>query len=146
MWRLISAKLVFLGVAAATMAAAPLVSAAEPVAASARASQETLDATTLRAIFTLRKRRWSDGQPIRVFVLRDDSPAHQAFVKQKLRMFPYQLRQQWDRVVFSGTGAAPQDFDDQESMLRSLASTPNAIGYADVDELPEGVAVIGMKP
>ena len=120
--------------------------AVEPVTASARAAQETLDVTALRAIFTLRKRRWtSDGRPVRVFVLSDDDPLHKTFVKEKLRMFPYQLRQHWNRVIFSGTGSAPQSFDDEPSMLQAIAATPDAIGYSDDESLPEGVAVIEVQ-
>lgn len=120
--------------------------AAEPVAATARASEEVLDSTTLRAIFTLRKRRWSDGRPIRVFVLKDDADIHKQFVKEQLHMFPYQLRQQWNRIIFSGTGVAPQDFDDEASLLDALVSTPDAIGYANPENLPEGVSVIEVQP
>lgn len=120
--------------------------AAEPVVTAARADVETFDLTTLRAVFTLRKRRWSDGQPIRVFVLEDDSPAHQDFVKKRLRMFPYQLRQHWNRVVFSGTGIAPRSFESQEALLNALSGMPNAIGYAEPDALPEGIVVIEVTP
>ncbi len=120
--------------------------AAEPVAATQRVSLESLDDTTVRAIFTLRKRRWSDGRPIRVFVLKDDMPVHKQFVKEYLHMFPYQLRQQWNRVIYSGTGPAPQDFDDEESLLNALVSTPDAIGYANTESLPEGVSVFEVQP
>lgn len=121
--------------------------AVEPVTASARAAQETLDSTALRAIFTLRKRRWtSDGRPVQVFVLPDDNSLHKAFVREKLKMFPYQLRQQWNRVIFSGTGTAPQGFNEEADMLRALATSNDAIGYTDQETLPEGVAVIEVQP
>lgn len=120
--------------------------AAEPVVAQSRANQENLDQTTLRAIFTLRKRRWADGQPIRVFVLKDDDPTHQNFVKEKLRIFPYQLRQYWNRVVFSGTGPAPRDFETQDELLNTLADSPDAIGYADLEQLPDGVVAVEVAP
>lgn len=129
------------------MACMPAAFAVEPVASTARANQEVLDSTALRAVFTLRKLRWSsDGRPIQVFVLQDDDPLHKAFVKEKLKMFPYQLRQHWNRVIFSGTGTAPRDFPDEESLLRALASTPDAIGYSDDNPLPEGVNAIAVTP
>lgn len=121
--------------------------AVEPVTASVRAAQETLDSTALRAIFTLRKRRWtSDGRPVQVYVLKDDNPLHKAFVREQLKMFPYQLRQQWNRVIFSGTGSAPQDFDNEADLLQAIAASTDAIGYSDDDSLPEGVAVIEINP
>ncbi len=145
MWQKRIAKvLLWLG-GVVCLAVMPTLWAAEPVMAEARARQESLDLTTLRAIFTLRKRRWSDGQPIRVFVLDEDSDVHQAFVKNRLRMFPYQLRQHWNRVVFSGTGPAPQSFEDEAAMLEALVSTPNAIGYSTGENLPEGVVAIEVR-
>ncbi len=84
---------------------------------------------TLRAIYTLRQTRWPDGQPVRVFVLPDDDPLHAAFAKGVLGMYPYQLRQVWDQMTFSGMGQAPVQVSRQAEMLRRVAATPGAIGY-----------------
>lgn len=89
-----------------------------------------LDINTARAIFTRKLTRWPDGQPVRVFVLEDNHPLHKYFVKQNLDLFPYQLRQIWDRLVFSGIGQAPQTVEGLEEMLKLVGSTPGAIGYA----------------
>ena len=35
----------------------------------------------------------------------------------------------WDRLVFSGTGQAPDTVTSTEEMLARVASTPGAIGY-----------------
>ncbi len=145
MWRQQKAKILFWTVGLLGLLASHVALAAEPVAVTARAAQENLDATELRAIFTLRKRRWSDGRPIRVYVLSDDAPAHREFVKDRLRMFPYQLRQQWNRVVFSGTGVAPRDFEDEASLLAALVNSPDAIGYANTAQLPEGLSIIEVQ-
>lgn len=88
-----------------------------------------LTSIELRAIFTMRLRAWSDGLPIRVFVLSDNAPAQVEFAKKVLDMFPYQLRRYWDRAVFSGTGQAPTELGSMEEMRERIASTPGAIGY-----------------
>ena len=82
-----------------------------------------------RAAFGMRLLEWPDGQPVRVFVLDDDDPVHKEFVKKVLQIFPYQLRQSWDRLVFSGTGQAPQVVASQAEMLSKVGKTPGAIGY-----------------
>ena len=82
-----------------------------------------------RAAFGMRLLEWPDGTPVRVFVLDDDHPVHKEFVKKVLQVFPYQLRQSWDRLVFSGTGQAPQVVASQAEMLSKVGKTPGAIGY-----------------
>lgn len=100
----------------------------------------------LRAIFTLRKRAWRDGTPIKLFVLPDNNELHQKFAKQQLRLYPYQLRQIWDRAVFSGTGSAPTLVRDTEEMLKAVGETPGAIGYAESADLPAGVRPAAGAP
>lgn len=72
---------------------------------------------------------WSNGLPIRVIVLDDSHPVHQQFSKQVLGIFPYQLRQVWDRGVFSGTGAEPIFANSVEEMMEKVRLIPGAIGY-----------------
>jgi hypothetical protein len=65
----------------------------------------------------MRLKTWSDGTKIRVFVLSDEDQLHQIVSKEKLNVFPYQLRSTWDRLVFSGTGQAPIKVNSSEEML-----------------------------
>ena len=100
-------------------------------------NEEIKDRTDLRAIFTLRKRLWGNGQPIKVYVLPDDAEVHQEFVRTKLHLFPYQLRHIWNRLVFSGTGVAPIELDSEAEVLEAVATDPDAIGYVNSEELPQ---------
>lgn len=84
----------------------------------------------LRAMFAMKLLQWPDGQAVRVFVLADDAPLHRAFSKELLGAYPYQLRQNWDRLVYSGTGQAPLLVDSEAEMLSQVARTPGALGYA----------------
>jgi hypothetical protein len=83
-----------------------------------------------RLYFSMRLQRWFDDHPVKVFVLPDDDPLHSAFAKNVLGLFPYQLRGAWDRQLFSGTGQAPTQVADENEMIRRVAATPGAIGYA----------------
>ena len=89
-----------------------------------------LTTTELRAIFSMRKRNWQDNTAIRVFVLPDNHPLHKAFCKSVLKVYPYVLREQWDRIIFSGTGTPPTILENVEQLRRTVAATPGAIGYA----------------
>lgn len=92
---------------------------------------KSLSVNSLRAIFGMHLKTWPDGTTIKVFVLPDDNPLHQRFAKEKLHVFPYQLRLTWDRLVFSGTGLAPNNVSSSDEMLTKIVSTPGSIGYLE---------------
>ncbi|MBN9131804.1 MAG: hypothetical protein J0H48_00330 [Nitrosospira multiformis] len=108
-------------------------------------SEKNLSKSSLRAIFGMRLHTWPDGNPIHVFVLPDDAPLHIAFSKEKLNIFPYQLRAAWDRLVFSGTGQAPETVASLEEMLAKVGSTPGAIGYLTRSRMNGSVNVLHVK-
>jgi hypothetical protein len=99
------------------------------VVANSSVTANELPVTSLRAIFAMRIRAWPDGKPVRVFVLPDRDELHLAFSKEVLRVYPYVLRDTWDRMVFTGTGQAPIEVKSEEELLRQVAATPGAIGY-----------------
>jgi hypothetical protein len=86
----------------------------------------------LRGVFGMRVRAWPDGRPVRVYVLEDKNPVHQDFCKAVLQVYPYQLRQNWDRLLYSGTGQPPVTVASEEELLRRVAETPGSIGYLAV--------------
>lgn len=88
-----------------------------------------LDLSTLRAVFGMRLLEWEDGTRIVPFVMEPDSAMHVRFVKNVLQIFPYQLQQAWDRLVFSGTGQSPRVVRSPLEMRRRIAETPGGIGY-----------------
>ncbi|WP_372609827.1 hypothetical protein [Halomonas sp.] len=100
---------------------------------------------TTRAIFAMRQRTWPDGQAVRVFVLNNNHPIHARFAKEQLAVYPHQLQLAWDRMVFSGTGQAPNRVRDQEEMRKRIANTPGAIGYLRREYLDDRVQVISME-
>jgi len=90
-----------------------------------------LDRNQARLYFTLRLKLLDNQIPINVFVLPDDHPLHRQFAKNILGLFPYQLRQVWDRQLFSGTGQVPITVTTEQEMIERVAATPGAIGYVE---------------
>jgi len=88
-----------------------------------------LSLTEVRAIFSLRARKWPDGSKITVFVLEDQNPLHVTFLQNTLKMLPHQLRRQWDRYIYSGIGQGPVVVNSEEEMLQQVERVPGAIGY-----------------
>lgn len=90
---------------------------------------ESVTLNTSRLIFSMQLDQWPNGSAVRVFVLPDDNPAHRAFSKDRLSLYPRQLRRAWDRQLYSGTGQAPETVADEEAMRRAVGTTPGAVGY-----------------
>lgn len=105
----------------------------------------SLTRDTTRAIFAMRQRTWPDGQAVRVFVLPNNHAVHGRFTKERLAVYPHQLQLAWDRMVFSGTGQAPNRVSSQSEMLERIAATPGALGYLEREYLDDRIQVISME-
>lgn len=101
-----------------------------------------LERKTLRAAFGMTMQSWPDGQPLTVFVFRDENPLHQEFCRKVLGVLPYSLRRNWDRLLFSGGGQAPIVVENEQEMLRRVAATPGAIGYMNKESVNETVSIV----
>jgi len=105
-------------------------------------AQTTIERKTLRAAFGMTLQVWPDGQPLTVFVFRDDAPLHQQFCRKVLGVLPYTLRRNWDRLLFSGAAQAPIVVDSPQEMLLRVASTPGAIGYIEKEFANDSVSIV----
>ncbi|WP_348532936.1 hypothetical protein [Modicisalibacter radicis] len=99
---------------------------------------------TARAIFAMRQRTSPSGQALHVMVLPDAHPVHARFAKGLLDVYPHQLRLAWDRMVFSGTGQAPERVASQAEMLKQVATTPGGLGYIERGYLDDSVHVLPL--
>lgn len=124
---------------------------ASPLAASAGiivhpgVEARSISAASLRNIYTLRQTLWPNRQPIVIFVLPDDHPAHEAFAKEKLGLYPYRLRQTWDRLSFSGMASTPIEVKDENEMRARVRATPGAIGYTSKDTVYDGIKILRLE-
>ena len=123
----------------------PIPASAQELIVNADVPATRIDEQSVRAIFGMRLRRWSNGEPIRVFVLPDDNPVHAEFAKRLLNTYPHQLRRAWDRLVYSGTGQAPVEVPSVEKMREMVEQTPGAIGYVPHEEIGGGVHVLQIE-
>jgi hypothetical protein len=108
-------------------------------------SLNALSLASARAIFGMRQAKWPDGAAVRVFVLPDEHATHGALCKERLNLFPYQLRQSWDRLVYSGMAQAPSEVASEEELLSRVAATPGAIGYVRKVKANDPVKVLSIE-
>ena len=123
----------------------PGASAEEVIIVNPSVPYKELSPNALRAVFGMRLRTWPNGNRITVFVLNDESAVHTRFAKQKLAIFPHQLRLAWDRLVYSGTGQAPLEVVSEAEMRAKVAATDGAIGYLTVEMVDGSVRVLQIK-
>lgn len=107
--------------------------------------QTEISRNGLSAIFKMRLRKWNDGNPVTVFVLKDEDPLHIKFSKQVLNVFPHQLRRAWNKAVFSGSGQAPRQLESIKEMIEKISNTPGAIGYLYKVELNENIKILTIR-
>ena len=105
----------------------------------------SINSASLRNIYTLRQTLWPNRQPIVVFVLPDNHPVHEVFAKEKLGLYPYRLRQTWDRLSFSGMASAPIEVKDENEMRARVRATPGAIGYTSKDTDYDGIKILRLE-
>ena len=91
--------------------------------------QHSISTRQLRRVFMLKQRTWDDGRPISLIVFPSDNETHSLFLRHSLRLFPYQLDREWNKLVYSGQAAPPIIVSDIESMVHIVGSTPGAVGY-----------------
>lgn len=108
-------------------------------------SEKELARYVVRAVFGMRVLKWPNGVPIRVFVLDDTTALHIEFAKEVLDVYPYQLRQAWDRLIYSGTGQAPTQVSSEAEMVNRVATTPGAIGYVKNGKASEDVRILLVR-
>lgn len=99
--------------------------------------QDSISDRHLRRIFMMKTRSWPNGQPVSLIVFASDNAKHAKFLKQTLKLFPYQLDREWNKLVYSGQSSPPVVASDTEHMMQIVSSTPGSIGYI-VDDIPNG--------
>ena len=137
-------RFLFLQLALSILLASPLAASAG-IIVNQDVEGHSISVATLRNIYTLRQTLWPNRQPIVVFVLPDDHPVYEAFAKEKLGLYPYRLRQTWDRMSFSGMANAPIQVNDENEMRARVRATPGAIGYTSKDIVYDGIKTLRLE-
>jgi ABC-type phosphate transport system substrate-binding protein len=99
----------------------------------------------LRRIYTMRTVTWPSKQGVVVFVLPSKNAVHQAFCKQQLKIFPYQLDRIWNKLTYSGMGVSPIVISTEQLLIEAVANTPGAIGYVDGSNISPQIKFIEIK-
>ncbi len=107
------------------------------------AVQDPIDVATLRRVFLVRQRFWSDGIAVRAVNQPARSAVRIRFTREALGGTVQDYSTYWNDLWFHGT-APPATLASDQAVLLFVARTPGAIGYVDevsVSEPPSGIRV-----
>lgn len=105
------------------------------------ANVASLDAATLKDIYTGKKMFWDGGQAVIIVTLDKTDAA----LEQASGMNASQFKTHWQRLGFSGRGKPPKKADDAAALVSTVASTPGAIALAPPDADLKGVTKTEVK-
>ena len=108
-------------------------------------NQDAVNQMQLRRIFSLKQRTWNDGSPISLIVLSSDNDQHVAILCQQLKIFPYQLEREWNKLIYSGQASPPFVAVSSAEMQSLVTSTPGAIGYLYSESASANVNIIEVE-
>lgn len=103
---------------------------------------ESISAQQLGRIYAMQIKNWNDKQSIKVFTYPANSKIHHQFVISQMKMQPHQLERLWNRLIFTGTGRAPNVVSSAQEMIEKVKNTPGAIGYIENNQYTDDVKVL----
>lgn len=71
-----------------------------------------------------------------------EGPIREEFGNKVLKKNPAQLKALWARQIFTGGAKPPKELENDDAVVKFVASTPGAIGYVDSATKPAGVKVL----
>ena len=98
----------------------------------------------IQKIFLGKESQWPDNTKIHVVNLKNDE-IHKAFLKEYIGRSATQYKNWWKKMLFTGKGDPPQEFDSVEGLVEFVAKTKGAIGYIDTTPANENVKAITVE-
>ncbi len=94
-----------------------------------------ISAGSLLQIYILKNTKWSDGTKIVVFNNKGQSSSQK--LCDFIGMDIISLRKLWMKLQLSGEGKAPEAVDNDDEMVKKVASTAGAIGYINASAIKD---------
>jgi len=98
----------------------------------------------LQKVFLGKTTKWDDNSKINIVVLKDKDQ-HKLFLKSYIHRTSSQWKSHWKKMVFTGKGIKPRQFDDTGAYLEYISSTPGAVGYIDSGLANDTVKILTVK-
>lgn len=104
-------------------------------------AQSSVNTDAVKKIYSGYMSKWPDNQTI-VLTVMEKSDAHKDFLKSYVGKTESQFSSTWKKMMFSGQGSYPKQFENAQSLVDFVEKTPGAIGYVEKGAKTDGVNVI----
>jgi len=104
-------------------------------------NKEEIDFDTVMRIYLGQDVKLPGGTDIQPMALPDGSRTHGELNLALLKAAPASLKAAWARQQFTGTLKPMTICDNEDAILKAVATTPNAIGYVDATRVRGNVRV-----
>ena len=106
-----------------------------------------LSANRVARMFLKRVKRWDHGVRVTPIDLGLNSKAREAFTETVHRKSVTAIKSFWQRMIFSGRDAPPEEMRSEQEILEFVRTHPGAIGYVAADTpLGNGVKELDVIP
>ena len=117
-------------------------SAGVVVVANPGLSVSSVTAAQVSDIFLGKMTKLADGTQLTVIEHQDGDPVKAEFYDKVVGKNPSQLKAYWAKIVFTGEGVPPKEYNGDMAVKAFVAQTPGAIGYLSDTAVDSSVKVI----
>lgn len=135
-------NLVICLVAVLSLATIEVASAEVVVIVNANAGIDSLDKDYVADLFLAKKSSFPGGGNAVPVDQAEDSGDRESFHEKVTGKTNHQLTSHWSRLVFSGKGKPPREFDSGAKILQLVSDNPEVIGYVDSGLVTPAVKVV----
>lgn len=103
--------------------------------------QDSIKKSALLDFYACDIKQWSDGQPVVVFDLKQQSEVKTAFYN-FLGKSPSRMKSVWLKKLLSGEGNPPEAMNSEDALVAKVAATTGAIGFVSKAHVLTSVKVL----
>lgn len=101
-----------------------------------------IDAKFVKNLYLGKESRFENGDIAEPVMLGEKDSLTKLFMKEVLRQKPVQFKRLWSKLLFTGEGTPPAEFDSQEALIQAVMSNPKLVGYIDADNYTNDVRAV----
>lgn len=107
-------------------------------------NQATITKQTVKRLFLGKETAFPNGKAATIVQQPATNQQREEFDSDVLGRSSAQVSAMWAKLVFTGRGIAPQEFDSDAKVIEFIQSDENAIGYIDSASVTGDVSVVNL--
>jgi len=101
-----------------------------------------LDKETIAKIYLGKTKYFSNGDKVLAISTKEKSATKQSFNRVVLNKSSSQLNSYWSKIIFTGKGRPPKEYEFDEDVKQQVAGNGNTIGIIDAKSVDNSVKVV----